>query len=299
MCESKPSYDRHGDGRASGFERSETRARRPVSVSSDHAHAIKFIVSTLVVAILLAAFDVNRSPAHSLGATSSTPMPGTSVGARQDTTAEEAVRTTFERYRKALLERDGELASRAVDKKTLEAYQGYLDLARTVDRSELDDLDLLAKLMVLRLRHELDAAKLAAATGRGVFAMAVENGWISDNSVRDAAIAKIAVDHTSASASIRRNPKVPLFFFFKEGDSWKFALWKLFPVVEPVLRTLMAASGETDEVAYVVALIEAVSPRKFDRALLHGPPAGVPQSSKTRLKRKRFAVPSRLHVRIR
>lgn len=276
MCESKPSYDRRGEGRASGFERSGTRARRRGSVSSNHAHAIKFIISTLVVAISLTAFDDNSSAAHSLGSTSSTSIPGTSVGARQDTTAEEAVRTAFEQYRKALLERDGELASRTVDRRTLETYQRYLELAQTIDRAGLDALDLLAKLFVLRLRHELDAAQLAAATGREIFALGVDNGWISDSSVRDTEIAKITIDNTSASVSIRRAPNVPLFFFSKEGVSWKFALWKMFPIVEPALRKMMAESGETDEVAYVISIIEAVSPRKFDRTPLTGPPGGTP-----------------------
>lgn len=236
----------------------------------------KLIVSTVVLATSLAAFGAKSAAAHGLGARPSTATPSASGGATQDTTEEEGIRTAFEQYRTALLERDGELASRTVDSRTLETYQRYLELAQTVDRAGLDALDLLAKLFVLRLRHELDAAQLAAATGREIFALGVDNGWISDSSVRDTEIAKITIDNTSASVSIRRAPNVPLFFFSKEGASWKFALWKMFPIVEPALRKMMAESGETDEVAYVISIIEAVSPRKFDRTLLTGPPGGTP-----------------------
>lgn len=243
----------------------------------------KFTVPTLALAMSLAVGDDMSAAAHGLSpkpsTAISTAIPSTRVGARPDTTDEEGVRTALEQYRKALLERDGELASRTVDKKTFETYQHYLELARTVDRAGLDALDLMAKLAVLRLRHELGAARLAVATGREIFALGVDKGWVSDNSVRNADIAKIAIDHTSASVSISAAPHVPIFFFFKEGDGWKFALWKTIAMAEPALQAMMAESGETDEVAYVVGLIEAISQRKFDRALLNGPPAGLPQSA--------------------
>lgn len=182
------------------------------------------------------------------------------------------VRERFEAYRAAVLARDGKRASELVDRRTIEAYQTYLELARTVDRAGLLGLDWMGKMMVLRVRHEFDAGAIAAMTGLSLFIAGVEHGWISDASVRSIEVADVDVSGTNAAISVVQQPGVPVFHFIKEADGWKLVMWKLMAMSEPALQKMFVDSRQPDPLEWIVSTLEAISPRQFDRALLDGPP---------------------------
>jgi hypothetical protein len=197
-------------------------------------------------------------------------VPTSSVAAAVD--EEEQVRNAFERYRRALLARDGRTAADAVDRKTIELFDEYLRLARSATREELSRLDVMAKLMVLRLRHELDAKALAEHDGRSIFAHAIAKGWTSDAQARNAVIARVRIEGPWANLSVEQAPTVPLFFFAKDGDTWKMALWKTMVLAEQTLKEWVRKDGAASEEEWVIDIIEKVSPKKFDPAMLEGPP---------------------------
>jgi hypothetical protein len=199
-----------------------------------------------------------------------TPRPSSTVA--ESTQNEAAVRDAFEAYRAAALARDGKRARALLDRKTVETYQEYLTLARTVDRAGLKRLDWMGKFMVLRLRHEFDRKTLDAMTGDSLLVLSIERGWISDASVREAKIGEVRLDGARANMSLAQQPKTPIFFFVQEPDGWKFSLWKTFPLGEFVLQKAFEESGAKDEIVWVVSLIEALSPKRFDNALIDGPP---------------------------
>jgi hypothetical protein len=199
-----------------------------------------------------------------------TPRPSST--AAESTQNEAAVREAFDAYRAAVLVRDGKRARALLDRKTVETYQEYITLARTVDRAGLKRLDWMGKLMVLRLRHEFDRKTLDTMTGESLLVLSIERGLISDASVREAKIGEVRIDGLRANISLVQQPKMPIFFFVQEPDGWKFSLWKSFPLGEIALQKAFEESGAKDEIEWVVALIETLSPKRFDKAVLDGPP---------------------------
>ena len=112
------------------------------------------------------------------------------------------MRAAFDRYRNALLNRNGSQAADLVDRRTIDQYEEYVGLARTVDRKGPRNQELLAKLVVLRLRHDFDATSLATLSGRKLFETSVEKGWIADSQLESTVLGKVTVDGGQASVSI-------------------------------------------------------------------------------------------------
>jgi len=184
---------------------------------------------------------------------------------------DEAVRQRFAAYCEAVLARDGKKALGLVDRRTIELYGEYLGLARTVDRAGLLRLDWMGKMVVLRIRHEFDAPAIAAMTGESLFVAGVEHGWISDASVRGMQVAQVTVNGASAGISLVQAPSVPVLHFIKEPPGWQLSLWKTFPLAEPLMQKMFVESGKQDPLEWIVSILEALSPRQFDRARLDGP----------------------------
>lgn len=125
-------------------------------------------------------------------------------------------------------------------------------------------------MLVLRLRHELRGAELAALTGEQMVALSVERGWSSGTSYRDVMVADVRIDGTQADLSFTID--IRSVFLTWEAGAWKISLWKTFPQAELDLQRMFEQSGETDEIAWMVATLNATSSRAFDVALLDGPP---------------------------
>ncbi|MEM8933979.1 MAG: hypothetical protein AAGE94_22500 [Acidobacteriota bacterium] len=185
---------------------------------------------------------------------------------------EAAVRAAFEEYRAALLSADGARAARAVDRPTIDWYQGTIDKARSIDRGGLDELTIMEKFTVLRLRHEFDRAALDAMTGESLFALAVENEWVNRTSVERVELARITLDGDAASASINTDLETPLFYFSRRRDDWGFALWRTFPVADESLAQLIVDHGITVD-QFVVSSLETLTNSPVDLAIYDGPPS--------------------------
>lgn len=196
-------------------------------------------------------------------------MPRASIGATRD---EAGARAVYEAYRAAMLARDGRRALSLVDRRTIEAYERYVELALTVDRAGLTRLGWTAKFMVLRIRHGFDRRALEAMTGASLFILAIERGWYADAGVADVEIAAVRIAGLHADITYTVEPDVPVHFLAWEPGGWRLALWKTIPLVDRALQPMFEGSGAPDEVEWIVSLIEADSPKKFDRALLDGPP---------------------------
>jgi hypothetical protein len=272
-------FDRTCREEPGGARALELRPARVIPCGMARTGARTFLALLLAVASACAKQDgapgtappapAEPAPAEPAPAEPAPAEPAPSKAATQD---EAGVHAAFEAYRAAILARDGKSAVTLVDRKTIETYQQYLDLARTVDRAGLRRLDWMGKFMVLRLRHEFDRQALAALTGESLFVVSIERGWISDTAVRASRAANVTLDGPRAGLSLTERPDVPVFFFAWETDVWKFSLWKTFPLAELGMQKLFEQSKAKDELAWIVAVIEAISPRQFDPAMLEGPP---------------------------
>ena len=179
------------------------------------------------------------------GASSNTPdvAPSVSAAVRPVTSGQVVadVRSGFEAYRSALLNRDGERAAQSVTKSTLVKYEEYRGLALTGDETTVKGLSLVHRLTVLMTRHRVALSDLQNMDGRALFQHGVEQGWISQASVAQVELGDIAVSGNTASAEAgSAGEQVGRFVFVKEQDRWKLDLTKLITASEPALQAAVA-----------------------------------------------------------
>jgi hypothetical protein len=113
----------------------------------------------------------------------------------------EEISRTFQKYRAALLEADGDTAWALLDSHTTKFYSQVLEDALSIPRSDLQRLGFVHKFTVLRLRLEFRRQALQRLTGQSIFVLAVTNGWISRSEVQSLeSLDKVTVDGRYATA---------------------------------------------------------------------------------------------------
>jgi len=181
-----------------------------------------------------------------------------------------AVNANFQKYRKALLDGDGETAWSLVDSKTQHFYSQTLRDALSMQRAELDRLDYTHKFQVLRLRTEFRKSHLEGLTGRDVFVLAVTNGWISKSAVQAAtALQRVAVNGRYAVGVIPQDPKAPLHFIYEDSE-WKLSLWKIFEFANAIGKQMKKESGLSED-DFSLALMRQLSKFEVSEKIFEGP----------------------------
>jgi len=189
----------------------------------------------------------------------------------QTQTSEEAIQSTFSQYRKALLESDGSKAADLVDTRTIKLYDEIRTNALEMPRQKLSQLDFISKFMVLRVRHEFSKSQIEKMSGRELFKLGVDKGWISASTVSNVErLARIKIDLHKASASIPQAPNTPALYFLNESGQWKLALWQSFEIANLAMKSEVEKSGLTEE-EFVIKTIDALSSKKVDVRILSGP----------------------------
>lgn len=181
----------------------------------------------------------------------------------------EGVLRAYEAYRNALLRRDGKLALRFVDQKSLDLYEDFRQHALKLKKDQLQRLDLLDKLVVLRLRHEFTRKEIEAFSAADVLRIGVERGWTSaplaeaDQVVVEGVTARIAPKNTKGTFSV---------FLSKVKGEWRIELWKTLALIKPMARQLYErdANGASEE-DYALQVLASLSHFRVDRAILDGP----------------------------
>jgi len=189
----------------------------------------------------------------------------------EKTTVEEKVTEVFQKYRTALLEKDGLAAWSLVDFHTQNYYAEALRDALSMPKTDLDRLDFLHKLTVLRLRHEYRKSELQQLTGQKVFVIGIANGWISRSTVESIKpFHRIAVNGNYAAAYLQEAPEAPTFHFIDEGSDWKLALWKSFELANQAMDQMRQQSGLSQR-DFIIKLLESVSKYTMNEAIFDGP----------------------------
>jgi hypothetical protein len=150
--------------------------------------------------------------------------------------------TTFERYRQALLARDGKAAAAAVTQSSHLWHERLRDLALAAPREEVAALPLADRLAVLRLRHEFTAPELAPLSGAELIAVSVAEAWNSPATLQKLELATIEATGDTATATVARGgDATPIGFTFRrEQGAWRLDLVALARAAEPTLAEALA-----------------------------------------------------------
>lgn len=160
------------------------------------------------------------------------------IGLPLDVSANEAaIRLAFDRYRDALVARDGSAAAAAVTATSHAYYERLRDLALDADRPTLGRLGLAEQVAILRLRHEFTATELTPLSGSEVIATSVAESWDSPHVLQRLHIDKVELQKDEALTTVlpsSGSDPVSYRFELKNGE-WKLDLVHLAQSSEPIL----------------------------------------------------------------
>ena len=161
---------------------------------------------------------------------------------RVDVVAENGeIIATFEKYRDALVDLDGDAAVEQVSEGTIVLYESYVDMARKLNRAGLEALAPLDLVTVLRIRIEFRKERLAELDGRELLAETIARGWTGQ--VADVRLSAITIEGELAHASIASRGETPDFFFVREKSKWKLDLVALIELSRPLYENMYEKEG--------------------------------------------------------
>jgi hypothetical protein len=227
-----------------------------------------------MLALALCVALVLGVPAAQPGTTN--PQPGISVppvpAPPEEDRTPEAVRKSFDAYKEAILNDKGSEAAKWVDKQTLDWYEESRQLALKAGREKLESLSMFNRMQAILIRHRVPLAELEKMDGRGLFAYAVDNGWVGKSSVSGLAIGEVSITGAFAAGTLVREGKATAlkFQFSIEEGVWKVKLLPLMKMAEPGLKAQAKRAGMTEN-EFIIQMTEAVSGRKVPATIWDAP----------------------------
>lgn len=163
---------------------------------------------------------------------------------------EAEIRETFDRYQKALANRDGDTAAELVNAATIATYEDSRKAALVATPDQLRAQPMTARLQVLTLRLLLDAARLADMDGAEIMAWLVAQGWNAGAGRHDdARLGAMRIEGDRAQAEYLIGGKLtPLrWTFTREDGRWRLDLAALMPYASQGLATFTQRTSMTED----------------------------------------------------
>jgi hypothetical protein len=200
----------------------------------------------------------------------------TSSAAPKSLTSDETlIRQSFDRYKTALLKRQGAIATHQVSNSTLAYYGKMRDLAlRGSERTVRSLSSLSDQYLVLALRHRVGLKALLPMSDKDVVSLAVREGWIGENGLAEINLGTISVQDRRAEAVLvikgTPYPEAPRFIFLKEQTGWKLDLTAILPVAETFIQQWYLednASAAISKDAFLMKILGLVSESKVPETI--------------------------------
>ena len=174
-----------------------------------------------------------------------------------------AVRACFNGYEQAILDQDGRKAVSFVDRATLEYYGRIRELALRADRSAVGALSTMDKLGVLMIRQCMSSESLERMTAEALFVHAVEEGWVSKESVATNELGEIAVSGSRATVHVFEGKATPIQWVFRkeEDGRWRIDITAILPVADQAFKHMVRQSGLPED-EFLTNILESVSGRE-------------------------------------
>jgi hypothetical protein len=173
------------------------------------------------------------------------------------------VKTSFDSYKSAILNDQGEGAVNYVDSRTIKYYGDILKKVKEADSSSTASLPLIDKIMVFSIRNRATKEEILILDGKGLLVFAIQKGMVAKNSVVNNTIGNVMIDGTFAKGQLVTNGQnAPVYFhFYKEGGGWKIDLTSIFEISNMALKKMVDDSGQTEN-EFLLMLLEMVSGKK-------------------------------------
>lgn len=179
------------------------------------------------------------------------------------------IQKSFELYKAALHDENGEEAIKYLDKTTLDYYTTILELSKNADSLTVENQTILDKLMIFSVRHRVPKEELLKFDGRSFLVYSIKTGMIGKSSIANASIGKVQVKKGIAAEGqfLVYGEKTPFKFLLnKEDDVWKIDLTSLFPISNKQFQKMADESGKSTN-DYLFSLLEMLTNKKPDSGI--------------------------------
>ncbi len=178
------------------------------------------------------------------------------------------VRSSWERYRTAILAQDADAAYALIDRTTREYYRELLQVVLFASPEDMAGLMIMVKLAVVQSRREIPREQLLDFDAEAYFKHSVGRGWFSRDTMRRLTLVAIEVDGDRARSSVERDGRVVRsgYEFNREDGAWKINLMPALIAGEWAMQQIVTASGKAED-DFIFDLVEAHSGTRPDASI--------------------------------
>ncbi len=173
--------------------------------------------------------------------------------------AEAQVVAAWERYRRALRERDGAAVAAMVTPSTLEFFDRLRSVALHAGPEHLRGTGAIPIVTVLALRQRVDAGRLASMDGRGACAAMVDDGWFPVRADSELRVDRVAGDTAFVSLTNGGRVQVSDAPLLRRVDGqWRLDVERQIAAEEPGARRGLEEMARRQGTGREAALLTAV-----------------------------------------
>lgn len=168
----------------------------------------------------------------------------------------------FETYKKGILSGDSKMAIAQLDKNSINYYQEVLDISLRADSVQINQLEVLDKLMVLSIKHKVPKEELIKMNGLQLLNYSIDNGLIGNkNSINEVEIGQVDINGEIAYGQfIVKKQKTPLYFGFTyDQTQWRLDITSVFEPTGFAIRKLVEMQNKSAN-DVIIAMIESTTP---------------------------------------
>jgi len=179
-----------------------------------------------------------------------------------------AVQESYQKYKAAILESNGENALKSIDQISIDHYGDILDWALNGSKSKLEELDPVDLFMVLSVRKRIDKNELKKMSGKDLLIYTIENEWTNKGTVLKTELGEIQKrgENTARAPMSVNMANTNTFVEFTRVD--KDAEWKmnLVSLSQNVNEQLIRMAGDRDktESELVIDMIKQITQSEVD-----------------------------------